>query len=45
MLFMTNKRTLLDKGPERESDHKPLYNMETTSGVIAIKLLHECTGI
>jgi hypothetical protein len=44
MLFMTYIRTLLGKGPERESDHKPLYNVETTSRVITIKLPHECTG-
>jgi len=44
MLFMTYIRTLLGKGPERESDHKPIYNVETTSGVITIKLLHECMG-
>ena len=44
MLFMTYIRTLLGKGPERESDHKALYNVETTSGVITIKLPHECTG-
>jgi hypothetical protein len=44
MLFMTYIRTLLGKGPERGSDHKPLYNVETTSRVITIKLLHECTG-
>jgi hypothetical protein len=44
MLFMNYIRTLLDKGPERESDHKPLYNVETMSGVITIKLPPECTG-
>jgi hypothetical protein len=44
MLFMTYIRTLLGKGPERESDHKPFHNVETTSGVITIKLPHECTG-
>ena len=44
MLFMTNIRTLLGKGPERESDHSPLYNVETTSAVITNKLPHECTG-
>jgi hypothetical protein len=44
MLFMTYIRTLLGKGPERESDHKPLYNVETMSGVITVKLLHECMG-
>jgi hypothetical protein len=41
---MTYIRTLLGKGPERESDHKPLYNVETTSGVITTKLPRECTG-
>jgi hypothetical protein len=44
MLFMTYIRTLLGKGPERESDHKPLYNVETTNGVVTTKLPHECTG-
>ena len=44
MLFMTYIRPLLGKGPEHESDHKPLYNVETMSGVITIKLPHECTG-
>jgi len=44
MLFMTYIRTLLSKGPERESDHKLLYNVEKTSWVITIKLPHECTG-
>jgi hypothetical protein len=44
MLFMTYIRTLLGKGLEPESDHKPLYNVETMSGVITTKLLHECTG-
>jgi hypothetical protein len=44
MLFMTYIRTLLGKGPERESDHKPLYNVETTSGVITNKHPQECTG-
>ena len=43
MLSMPYIRTLFGKGPERESDHKPLYNVETTSGVITIKLTHECT--
>ena len=44
MLFMTYIRTLLGKGPERESDLKLLYNVETTSGVITVKLPHEGTG-
>jgi hypothetical protein len=44
MLFMTYIRTLLGKGPERESGHKSLYNVETTSGVITTKLPRECTG-
>jgi hypothetical protein len=44
MLFIAYIRTLLGKGPERESDHKPLYNVETTSGVITTKLPLECTG-
>ena len=43
MLFMTYIRTLLGKKSERESDHKPIYNVET-SRVITIKLPHECTG-
>jgi hypothetical protein len=44
MLFMTYIRTLLGKGPERESDHKLLYNVEKTSGVITTKHPQECTG-
>jgi len=28
MLFITYIRTLLGKGPERESDHKVLYNVD-----------------
>jgi len=44
MLFMKYIKTLLGKGPELESDHKPLYNVETMSGVITIKFPHECTG-
>jgi hypothetical protein len=44
MLFMTYIRTLLGKGTERESDHKSLYNRETTSGVVTTKLPRECTG-
>ena len=41
---MTYIRTLLGKGPERESEHIPFYNVETTSVVITIKLPHECRG-
>jgi hypothetical protein len=44
MLFMTYIRTLLGKGPERESDHKLLYNVETTSRLITTKHPQECTG-
>jgi hypothetical protein len=44
MLFMTYIRTLLGKGLERESDHEPLYNVETTSGVTTTKHPQECTG-
>jgi hypothetical protein len=44
MIFMTCIRTLLGKGPERESDHKPLHNVETPSGVITTEHLQECTG-
>jgi hypothetical protein len=42
ILFMTYI-TLLGEGTERESDNKPLYNVET-SGVITTKLPRECTG-
>ena len=44
ILFMTYIRTLLGKRPERESEHIPFYNVETTSVVITIKLPHEFTG-
>ena len=43
MLFVTYIRTLLGKGLERESDNKPIYNVETNR-LITIKLPHECTG-
>jgi hypothetical protein len=44
MPFIWYLRTLLGKGLERESDHKPLYNVETTSWVITNKFPQECTG-
>jgi hypothetical protein len=44
MLFIAYVRTLLGKGPEHESNHKLLYNVETTSRVITTKLPHKCTG-
>jgi len=34
-----------EKWTERESDHKPLYNVETTSGAVILSLCMSVRGI